>query len=84
MLNYTRIKKFFKEYPNGYISIVLPDATFKLYQDINYYLDTTSITFKNITYTDKKCGNDYVRKGDFVIPFNQIIRIEYIQQEVER
>lgn len=83
MLNYKKIKNFFKTYQTGYIGIVLPDCEFRLYSDVDYYLDETSITFKNITYTDNKCGNSYVRKGDFVIPFDKIVRIEYIQRKWE-
>lgn len=81
MLNYKTIKNFFNEYPEGYIGLVLPDCVFKLTKDIAYSLDMTSITFMDITYTDKKYGNEYVRKGNFMIPFGQIIRVEYIKTE---
>lgn len=83
MLNYTSIKNFFKKYPEGYINLIQADCEFKLTKDIPYLLDMTSITFLDITYTDKKCGNTYVRKGHFVLPFNQIIRVEYIQKQSE-
>lgn len=81
MLNYKTIKNFFERYPEGYISLVLPDTEFKLTEGISYSLDMTSITFMDISFTDKKYGNEYVRRGNFMIPFNQIIRVEYIKTE---
>ena len=36
MLNYKKIKNFFKTYQTGYIGIVLPDCEFKLYSDVDY------------------------------------------------
>ena len=83
MLNSTVIRKFFKNNPQGHINIVQSDCVFQLYEDIAFSLDETSITLLRISYTDKKCGNYYMRKGDFMIPFNQIIRIEYIKNELE-
>lgn len=83
MLNYTYIKKFFKNNPKGCINIIQNDCVFKLTNDITYSLDETSITFLGIYYTNKVCGNHYVRKGNFVIPFNQIVRVEYIKEEFE-
>ena len=84
MLNYTVIKEFFKKNPEGYINIVQVDKVFKLSSDIPYSLDTSSITLLGIYYTDKVCGNSYARKGNFIIPFNQIVRIEYIIDYIER
>ena len=83
MLNSTVMHKFFKNNPQGHINIVQQDCVFQLYEDISFSLDETSITFINISYTDKNCGNYYMRKGNFMIPFNQIIRIEYIKNEWE-
>ena len=83
MLNYTIIRKFFNDYPKGYINIIQTDCVFKLTNDIAFSLDESSITLLGIYYTDKKCGNTYNRKGNFMIPFNQIIRIEYIKEYFE-
>lgn len=81
MLNYKNIKNFFKEYPEGKINLVQSDCVFTLTKEIIFTLDMSSITFIGITYTEKKCGNEYVRKGNFMLPFNQIIRVEYIKEE---
>ena len=83
MLNYTAIRNFFDNNPEGYINIVQSDCVFKLTSDIGFYLDTTSITLNGIYYTDKNCGNTYNRKGNFMIPFNQILRVEYIKKYIE-
>ena len=83
MLNYSIIKHFFENNPEGCINIVQNDCIFKLKKDITYYLDETSITFLDINYTDKKCGNGYERYGNFMLPFNQIMRIEYIKKYKE-
>ena len=84
MLNYTKIKTFFKNCPEGFIELVQMDGNnFRLYKDTPYSLDETSITFMNIIYTTKKYGNEYVKKGNFVLPFNHIIRVEYIKIEKE-
>ena len=83
MLNSGRIHKFFKNNPKGYINIIQSDKEFQLYEDVSFSLDETSISFINITYTDKKCGNYYIKKGTFMIPFNQILRVEYIKEEWE-
>ena len=81
MLNYKTITKFFKEYPEGKINLVQADCVFTLTKEISYSLDMTSITCIGITYTEKNCGNQYVRKGNFMLPFNQIIRVEYIKKD---
>lgn len=84
MLNKTRIKNFFNNYPDGFIELVQLDGNnFRLKKGIPYSLDETSITFHNITYTIKKCGNSYIKKGTFILPFNSIIRIEYVEYEKE-
>ena len=55
MLNHTKIKKFFENNPYGFIELVQPDNNnFRLYKDVQYSLDETSITFINIIYTKKK------------------------------
>lgn len=82
MLNYKTITNFFKEYPEGKINLVQSDCVFALTKEISFTLDMTSITFRGITYTEKKYGNEYVRKGNFMLPFNQIIRVEYIKKEI--
>lgn len=83
MLNSTSIHNFFKNHPKGYINIVQCDGVFRLEEEMAFSLDKTSITFINISYTDRNCGNFYMRKGNFMIPFNQILRIEYIKEELE-
>lgn len=84
MLNYTKIRKFFENNPKGYIGLIqYDDNNFRLSKDIPFRLDETSITFINITYTKKNCGNEYTRKGNFVLPFQHIIRVEYIKEEWE-
>ena len=84
MLNSKRINSFFESNPDGYIELVQFDGNnFRLYDDISYSLDETSITFINITYTEKKYGNSYIKKGNFVLPFRNIIRIEYIKKQFE-
>ena len=83
MLNSTVIRKFFKNNPDGYINIVQSDCVFRLTDDIAFMLDETSITFLGINYADRNCGNFYNRKGNFMIPFNQVIRVEYIKEESE-
>lgn len=84
MLNYSIIKKFFENNPDGYINIIQSDCVFKLTEEVPYVLDETSITLLGIYYNDKKCGNNYVRKGNFMIPFSQINRIEYITEYFEK
>ena len=84
MLNYTKIKTFFKNCPEGVIELVQSDGkNFRLYKDTAYSLDETSITFMNIIYATKKYGNEYIKKGNFVLPFIHIIRVEYIKEERE-
>lgn len=83
MLNYTIMRKFFEDNPKGYINLVQSDCVFKITSDIAYILDETSITLMGIYYTDKNCGNCYNRKGNFMIPFNQILRVEYIKKYIE-
>lgn len=84
MLNTTRIENFFDNYPEGFIELVQCDGNnFRLKKGVPFSLDETSITFHNIVYSIKKCGNSYVKKGNFILPFNSIIRIEYIQYEKE-
>jgi len=80
MLNTKRIKRFFENNPEGHIDLIETDGViFRLEKDIPYSLDENSITFHNIIYTDKKFGNEYHRRGTFVLPFNGIIRVEYIK-----
>ena len=84
MLNSKRIKSFFESNPNGFIELVQCDGNnFRLYNDITYSLDETSITFVNITYTFKKYGNSYIKQGTFVLPFRSIVRVEYIKKQYE-
>lgn len=78
MLDYKGIKHFFKNHPDGVIRIVQCDSFFDLSEGIDYFLDSNSITFLGITFTDKIYGNRYVRKGNFMIPFHGIIRVEYL------
>ena len=84
MLDYPIINSFFEKNPKGFINIVQSDCVFKLTKDIAYFLDESSITFLGIYYTNKIYGNTYSRKGNFMIPFDQILRIEYIKSEVTR
>lgn len=84
MLDYPIINHFFEKYPKGHINIVQSDCVFKLTNDITYFLDESSITFMGIWYTNKLFGNTYSRKGNFMIPFKQVLRIEYIVEEKTR
>lgn len=85
LLDNTVIRSFFNNNPKGYISIVLPDCVFDLRKHIHYVVDDNSITFINTDYTETKNGLIYVRRGDFIIPFDKIIRVEYIvSTEVKR
>ena len=81
MLDYKSIDKFFEHYPDGVIRIVQADEDFDLTKGISYSLDRNSITFYDITFTRKVYGNVYVRKGDFMIPFQSIIRVEYLTKD---
>lgn len=84
MLNSKRIEQFFENNPEGFIELVQSDGNnFRLSKDIGYSLDETSITFHNITYTQKKCGNSYIKVGNFMLPFASIIRVEYIRYTSE-
>lgn len=85
MLNSYRIEKFFENNPKGFIELVQKDGNnFRLSKDVAFSLDMTSITFINITYSNRNCGNFIVKKGNFVLPFKDIIRIEYVKEEYER
>lgn len=85
LLDNNVIRNFFKNNPKGYISIILPDCVFDLKKYIYYVVDDNTISFKNTDYTETKNGLIYVRRGDFVIPFDKIIRVEYITSvEVKR
>lgn len=72
------IRRFFTDNPKGCIRIVLPDCVFELKKHIYYIVDDNSITFKNTDFTETKNGLIYIRRGDFVVPFDKIIRVEYI------
>lgn len=78
MLDYKRIKNFFNKHPNGVISIVQVDVCFDLTNDMAFRLDSNSITLFDVYFTRKVYGNEYKRKGDFMIPFQSIIRVEYL------
>ncbi|WP_405316241.1 hypothetical protein [Methanobrevibacter sp.] len=81
MLDYKRIKRFFDKYPYGTIVIVQVDEKFKLTKDVSYTLDSNSIYLKEIYFKKNVYGNSYVRKGDFMIPFQSIIRVEYLTKD---
>ena len=81
MLDYKRIKRFFDKYPYGTIVIVQVDEKFELTKNVSYTLDRNSIFLKGIYFNRNVYGNNYVRKGDFMIPFQSIIRVEYLTQD---
>lgn len=82
MLNSKGITNFFKNHPDGFIELVQIDGkNFRLYKDVAFSLDESSITFQNIRYTERNCGNYYIKKGNFMLPFNSIIRVEYIEYQ---
>ena len=80
MLDYKSIRKFFENHPDGVIRIVQVDCTFDLTKGVDYSLDTNSITFYGISFTRKLYGNHYTRHGTFMIPFQSIIRVEYLSE----
>lgn len=80
MLDYKRIERFFDKYPYGVIVIVQVDEKFELTKDVSYTLDRNSIFLNGIYFNRNVYGNSYVRKGDFMIPFQSIVRVEYLTQ----
>lgn len=76
---------FFKENPKGYVSLILDDCVFDITPKIKYVIDSNSISLWNTDYTKTEYGMIKVRRGDFVIPFDSIRRVEYITStEVKR
>ena len=81
ILTSSRIKNFFNVHPNGFINIVQSDNLFKLTKDIPFSVDKNSITLINCVFTKYGYGVESIKKGDFMIPFNHILRIEFIKYE---
>lgn len=81
ILTSCRIKNFFNVHPNGFINIVQFDNLFKLTKDISFSVDKNSITLINCEFTKYGYGDESIKKGDFMIPFNHILRIEFIKYE---